>query len=190
MLTVVQDCGLATAKVMSLPPSDEVPVRLRSALPLALVAALSVAAAPTVTFEDGSSGEEVPEPKICDNQFSLEVLPPGALDVTVPAPSFLLGNERETRMFLVDLGSEDEPAYEDTTARLDGEMTWTVVVNDYDMILGPVTTEAYQPFDPAVETATITVGHCAIVEIGAYDYLAPAPVEEDLTISTTLTRND
>lgn len=164
-------------------------MRLRSVLPLAVIAALGVAATPAVPVDDGSAGEEAPEPKICDNQFGFDVLAPGALDVTVPAPSFLVGNERETRFFLVDLGSEEVPAYEDTTARLSGEMTWTVVANDYDLILGSVTTEGFQPVDPAVETATITVGHCDLVEIGALDFLAPAPVEE-LTISTTLTRND
>lgn len=170
-------------------------MRLRSALPLAVVAALSVAAAPVVTTEDGASGEEVPsgeeapEPLVCDNEFGLPVLVPGDLDVTVPAPSAFLGNERETQFFLVDLGSDEAPAYEDTTARLSGEMTWTVVANDYDMILASVTTAAFQPVDPAVETATTTVGHCDMIEIGAFDFLAPAPVE-DLTISTTLTRND
>lgn len=169
-------------------------MRLRSALPLAVVAAFSVAAAPVVTVEDAPTGEEEPtaepepEPLVCDNEFDLDVLVPGDLDVTVPAPSALLGNERETQFFLVDLGSEEAPAYEDTTARLSGEMTWTLVINDYDMILASVTTAAYQPFDPAVETATTTVGHCDIIEIGALDFLAPVPLEE-LTISTTLTRN-
>lgn len=164
-------------------------MRLRSALPLAVVAALSVAAAPVVTTEDGPSGEGAPEPLVCDNEFGLDVLVPGDRDVTVPAPSAFVGNERETQFFLVDLGSEQAPAYEDTTARLSGEMTWTVVANDYDMILASVTTAAFQPVDPAVETATTTVGHCDMIQIGALDFLAPAPVEE-LTISTTLTRND
>lgn len=164
-------------------------MRFRSALPLAVIAALSVAAAPTVNVDEGSTDEETPEPVMCENDFGLEVLAPGDLDVTVPAPSAFVGNERETETFMVDLGSEEAPAYEDTTARLSGEMTWTVVANDYDMILGSVTTEAFQPFDPPVETATTTVRHCGVVTIGALDFLAPAPVEE-LTISTTLTRND
>lgn len=164
-------------------------MRLRSALPFAVIAALTAAAAPTVNVDEGSTGEETPEPEVCENDFDLDVLAPGTLDVTVPAPSAFVGNERETEVFLVDLGSEGAPAYADTTARLSGEMTWTVVANDYDMILGSVTTEAFQPVDPAVETATTTVRHCEIVTIGAVDFLAPAPVEE-LTISTTLTRND
>lgn len=181
-------------------------MRLRSALPLAVIAAFAVAAAPAVHVIDDPTDEdpveeealeeeedpveeEALDPVVCGNEHDFEVLTPGSLDVTVPAPSAFLGNERETQFFLVDLGSEEAPAFEDTTADLTGEMTWTVIANDYDMILGPVTTEAFQPLDPAVETATVTVGHCDLIQIGALDWLAPAPVEE-LTISTTLTRND
>ena len=129
-----------------------------------------------------------PEPLICTNANGFPVLAPGDLDVTVPAPSAFLGNEKESGFYLVDLGTEEAPAYEGDTARLDGTMEWTVAVNDYDMVLGSTTTEAFQPVDPPVETASVTVTHCSFVKIGAIDFTAPAPVEE-LTIQTSLTRN-
>lgn len=173
------------AKTTAHPRNLEFPLRTPSAL---LSAVLAVTALGGLAMEEPPE-DTGPEPVICENPSGFDVLSPGDLDVTVPAPQALVGNERETQFFLVDLGSEEDPAFEDTTARLAGEMTWTVVVNDYDMVLGSTTTAGFQPVDPAVESATVTVRHCDFVEIGAIDFTAPAPVE-DLTISTTLTRTD
>lgn len=165
-------------------PTPGDPVRTRSVL---LSAVLAVTALGGIAAEEAPE-EPAPTPEICENENGFDVLSPGDLDVTVPAPNTFVGNERETQFFLVDLGTEEEPAFADTTASLSGEMTWTVVANDYDMVLGATTTADFQPVDPAVESATVTVRHCGLVEIGAIDFNAPAPVEE-LTISTTLSRN-
>ncbi len=153
-------------------------MRIRTALALSLAALTAVAAVPA----DG----EGPTPKICEVPAYATTLSLDGFSELVAAPDSTVGGEGSTDLyFTVDLGPD---AYEDTRGSVTGELSWTIVTNDYDLAVGGAATEGYQPIDPAVETATESVTHCQLLVVSAIDFLAPAALE-DLQLDLTVTRN-
>lgn len=110
----------------------------------------------------------------CENPDGLEVITPEGLQSDITTPSFLVGNEVETKEYLVDLQATSP----DATASVAAVMTWGLIVNDYDLeaysAKGGGLSENYQPEDPAEESVTMTqVRHCEVIVVGAIDFLAP-----------------
>ncbi|HVM27569.1 MAG TPA: hypothetical protein VM433_07845 [Mycobacteriales bacterium] len=139
-------------------------------------AALVLSAAPAL-----ANGDVVDEPVLleaCEVQAGAERLTADGATGTIETPSFLVGDERTVRTFVLDLAGNPVG----TTASIDTTMTWLVPANDYDLevVAGRTggTSENYQPFDAAEENVFVAgVGHCQKVEVNAIDFLSPVVVD-------------
>jgi hypothetical protein len=154
---------------------------VRRALLLALSAMLALGMVP-------AAAEDEVELVECDNPDGLEVITREGLSSDIATPSWIAGNDTEFKEFLVDFS----PATADTVGSITTTMTWLVRANDYDLTVyssrGSAATEDYQPFDDAVEQATIQARHCDMFEVGAVDFLAPVVVDSlslDFAVSNT-----
>ena len=149
-------------------------------------AVLALTAVPALAAE-----EEVPaEPELlapCTLPAGATALTADGFEGTITTPSFVVGNERESRVFVLDLAGSPVG----TTAGIASTLTWLVPANDYDLELqagrASSTSENYQPFDPAEESVFATgVAHCTKVTLTAVDFLAPAAVDTlDLGVVVT-----
>ena len=146
--------------------------------------------APTEEPTAEPSPEVTEEPAIiaCDNADGLPVLTAEGLQPEVPTPSFLVGNEVESVDVLVDLAATSS----DATATVNGFMTWTFALNDYDLEILSTTnggiSENFQPLDPAEEAVVVSkVRHCEVITVNAIDFTAPLVVDT-LEVSLALTR--
>jgi hypothetical protein len=155
---------------------------VRRTLLLALSALLALGMVPAAAQQSADSQEEPTvdeevELVECDNPEDLEVITREGLASDIATPSAFVGNETEFKEFLLDLS----PATADTVGTVTTTMTWTVPTNDYDLAVyssrGSAATEAFQPFDEAVEQAAIPARHCDVFEVGAIDFLAPVVVD-------------
>jgi hypothetical protein len=149
---------------------------VRRTLLLALSALLVLGMVPAAAEEEPTAEEEV-ELVECDNPDDLEVITREGLASDIATPSAFVGNQTEFKEFLLDLS----PATADTVGTVTTTMTWGVPTNDYDLSVyssrGSAATEAFQPFDEAVEQASIPARHCDVFEVGAIDFLAPVVVD-------------
>jgi hypothetical protein len=91
------------------------------------------------------------EPEVlaaCTLPVGATALTPNGFTGTVTTPSFIVGNEREDKVFVLDLAGLPVG----TTGSVDATMTWDVAANDYDLEIvagrtGGISENA-QPFDP------------------------------------------
>lgn len=144
----------------------------------ALTALLLLAAVPAFAqeIETAESVEDSGVESIvveCENPDGLEVITPEGLQSDIATPSYLVGNEVETKQYLVDLQATSAEA----TATVTAAMTWGLIVNDYDLeaysAKGGGISENWQPVDPAEESVTMTkVRHCEVIVVGAIDFNA------------------
>jgi hypothetical protein len=160
-------------------------MRMRAALALSFATLTAVAAAPVDTSAlDGDAS--APEPKICEVPGYASSLTLEGFSELVTAPDATLGDgEKNDLYFIVDLGPD---AYEDTRGSVTGELSWTIVTNDYDLAVGGSSSAQLQPLAAPVETASASVAHCQLVTVSTIDFLAPLALEE-LQLDLTVTRN-
>jgi hypothetical protein len=147
-------------------------------LAAALTALLLFAAVPASAQELVEEPTEEPAIVECENSDDLEVITREGLQTGITTPSFMVGNEVESKDFLVDLAATTT----DATATIAVDMTWAVLVNDYDLeaysARGGGASESWQPLDPAVESVAMTqVRHCEVIQVSAIDFLAPVVVD-------------
>lgn len=103
---------------------------------------------------------------------------------TMTQPSFLVGNEEESRTFILDLGGLPK----DSTASVSADISWTIVANDFDLHLtagdDDIMTDGYQPIDDAVESASAgNVPNCGEITVGVADFLAPVVAGDTITLN-------
>ncbi len=161
-------------------------MRVHAPVILSVVALAAIAAGPVTGADTGGADADAPAPLVCAESA---YAPPLALDGfsgLVTAPNGFTDSASTDLYFTVDLGPD---AYADTTGTIDGELSWTVVANDYDLTVGGNASENYQPIDPAVENASASVAHCEIVSVSAIDFLAPVTVE-DLQLDVSVIRTN
>lgn len=146
----------------------------------ALTALLLFAAVPALAQEAEQVEDSTEEPAIveCENPDGLEVITREGLQTDIATPSWLVGNEIESKELLVDLAATSL----DATANVLAGLTWGLDINDYDLQAFSATSggvsENYQPFDPVGETVPMVgVRHCEVIEAGAIDFLAPVVVD-------------
>jgi hypothetical protein len=157
-------------------------VRLRAVLAGSATAVLALTVVPALA-------EEPVEPELlqpCDVAEGSDVLTVDGFTGTIETPSFLVGDERITRTFVLDLAGNPVG----TTGTVDTTMTWAVPANDYDLEVyaGKASglSESFQPIDPAEEHVRVTkVAHCGRVEVSAIDFTAPVVVDT-LDLSMTV----
>jgi hypothetical protein len=152
--------------------------RLFATVLTALLLFAAVPASAQETTEPVEESVEEPEVIACENPDGLEVITPEGLQTDIATPSFLVGNEVETKDLLVDLSATSL----DATATVLVGMTWNLIVNDYDLqaysASGGGVSENYQPFDPVEESVNLTkVKHCEVITAAAIDFLAPVVVD-------------
>jgi hypothetical protein len=139
------------------------------------IAVLALTALPAFADSDPDA-EPAPEPAPlaeCALPAGTERLTVDGVTGTIDTPS-LVGEESTSRVFVLDLAGLPVG----TTGAADVTMTWGVPANDYDLDVNGVTSENYQPFDDAVETAgTAARPHCSRITVTAIDFLAPVVVD-------------
>lgn len=155
---------------------------LTALLLFAAVPALAQEAEPVEDSTEEAATEEAATEEAaiieCENPDGLEVITREGLETDIATPSFLVGNEVESKDLLVDLAATSL----DATATVLAGMTWDVLLNDYDLEAYSASSggisENYQPFDAAEEMVTMTdVKHCEVITAGAIDFLAPVVVD-------------
>jgi hypothetical protein len=146
-------------------------------LAVALAALLVFAAVPAFadeaadTLADSTATEDV---LACENPDGLEVVTLDGVDSDIAAPGLTLVDS-EAKSFLVDLGADST----DVTADLTVDMSWDALLNDYDLEVAAgdetARSENAQPFDASEESVTLSVAHCQVIEVVAYNFFALQP---------------
>ena len=153
-------------------------------LAVALAAVMLFAAVPAFADEVGaaSADEDVlvdeaaadASPSMeCVNADGLEVVTLDGAESQIAAPGLRLV-DTEAKSFIVDLGADSL----DATAELSVGLAWDALLNDYDLEVTAdetVRSENAQPFDPSEEAVALTVSHCQIIEVVAYNFFALQP---------------
>ncbi len=161
---------------------------MRRALVGAAVAVLALTCLPAFADETVPTDPEAPAVLAeCALPAGSERLTVDGFTGTIATPSALVGNERESRVFTLDLAG----LAEGSTGSIEATMTWLVPANDYDLDVlagrSSGTSENFQPFDPNTESVFAGgVAHCAKVTISAIDFLAPVVVDT-LDLQATVT---
>lgn len=109
----------------------------------------------------------------CVNPDALEVVTLDQVESEIAAPGLTVV-DTETKSFVVDLGADSLEA----TAPLAVTMSWDALLNDYDLEVtadDTLRSENAQPFDPSEESVTVTVSHCQVIEVSAYNFFALQP---------------
>ena len=115
------------------------------------------------------------------------VLAPGApIAETVDGPTIFDGET--TLTYTLDLSGQQVDAVEDmkSTARVNAQLDWLVVANDYDLGLNGSVTEGFQPVDAPTEFTTANnVAHCSTVTVSVINFTATGldPVDVSVTVS-------
>ena len=109
----------------------------------------------------------------CANPDGLEVVTLEGAESEIAAPGLRLV-DTEAKSFVVDLGAGSP----DATGELTVGLAWDALLNDYDLeVTGDETvrSENAQPFDASEEAVTLTVAHCQVIEVVAYNFFALQP---------------
>lgn len=146
-------------------------------LAVALAAVMLFAAVPAFAAEvAGAPARDAGEDAAsdCANPDGLEVVTLDGSGSEIAAPGQRLV-DTETKSFIVDLGGESA----DATGELSISLAWDALLNDYDLEVTADDTvarsENAQPFDASEESVTLTVSHCQVVEVVAYNFFALQP---------------